>query len=134
MGHIARAVDKDEQADKRDHHQHHRCEWIEHPAQLQPFASILKPGKVEDFSYCISVTADRECMGKCAECEKERQPHGTDRKRRCKLAISLFGKSAQSRRESRKCGNQPKISDNPGHVVSTKSYRVDGDLEFPFGF
>ena len=132
MGHVARAVDKDQQADKRDHHQHHRGQRIEHPAELQPFTPILKPGKVEDL-HRLSLAAGSQYVRKRTKGKQKRQPHRTNRKRSCEPAIPLFGKSTQPRREARECGNQPKISDNPGHVVSAKSYRVDADFEFrPF--
>ena len=64
MGHVARAVDKDQQANKRDHDEHHRGERIEHPAELQPLAPILKPGEVEDLLRCLSLAAGRERVRK----------------------------------------------------------------------
>ena len=58
--HVADAVDKDEQADKRDHHQHDGRERIEHPAQLQPFIAELKPAEIDNLASFQSLTAERK--------------------------------------------------------------------------
>ena len=58
VGHVADAVDEDQQADERDHHQHHCGERIEHPAEFEPFAADLKPGKIEDLSRFGQLSAE----------------------------------------------------------------------------
>ena len=49
--HVAGAVDEDQQADEGDHDEHDGGEGVEHPAELQPLAAVLKPGEVEDLSF-----------------------------------------------------------------------------------
>ena len=47
VGHVADAVDEDQQADEGDHDQHHCGQRIEHPAEREPLVAKLKPAEVE---------------------------------------------------------------------------------------
>ena len=57
--HVANAVDKDQQADEGDHHQHDGGQRIKHPAQLQPLIAKLKPAEIDNLARHQSVTAER---------------------------------------------------------------------------
>ena len=59
--HVAHAVDENEQADERDHDQHHRRERVEHPAELQPCTTKLEPVEIMSlpFHSCSRMFAKR---------------------------------------------------------------------------
>src|SRR3979490_942106 len=118
MGHIADAVDKDQQAHECDHHKRHCCERVEHPAEFEPLIADLKPWKITPLPRFNPFAAELEHLHKCGEREQQRQRHGTDSNGRRKPAVSLLGKRTETRRQNRHRRNQPEVLDNPGHVVS----------------
>jgi len=95
--HVADAVNEDQQADEGHHHQHHRRERIEHPAELKPCPAELEPREIEHLPRLLAVTlhrfhegGQREQQGQrhCPNGEAGREPPAAPRGQRAHAAAS----------------------------------------------
>jgi hypothetical protein len=46
LGHVAQAVNKNQQADQRDHDGHDRPQRVQHPAQLHGGGAVIEPAEI----------------------------------------------------------------------------------------
>ena len=127
--HIADAVDKDQQPDKGDHHQHDGGQRIEHPAKLQPLIAKLKPAKIYNLAGHQSLTAERENMRESDDGQNKGDRHGADGQRSRRHAIASGQQRADSGGHSGQRGHQPQVLHNPGHRVSDGLKKVEQQLK-----
>ena len=119
--HVAEAVDEDEQANQRDHHQHDRREGVEHPAEPERSATQLRiaglePEEVDHLPRGRAVPRMLKRVDKRHARQGQRENHRANRQQRREPALALFEQRAQPRGPERQRGNQPKMLNNPIHL------------------
>ena len=93
---------------KRDHHQHHGRERIEHPAQVHVDGAALKPCEVDNFASCSAIRPVQRttCPKAMSESNSERLSEPM-----AKVAEAFrrgcFKSADQTRGNDRRGGNQP---------------------------
>ncbi len=78
--HVADGVDEDQQADKRDHHQHHGRKRIEHPAQVHVRPARVQPRKVHRLPHRLAMHPSRQHMRKSHQRQHQRAGQRANRK------------------------------------------------------
>ena len=110
VGHIAQAVNENQQANKRDHHQHHGGQRIEQPPQRHPLIAELHPAKIHDLNCRM---AERRRKGQ--ERKQQRDRHRSNRQRRRHPPLRPRQQRAHARSQHRQHGNQPEMPHDPTH-------------------
>ena len=109
--HIRHAVNEDQQPHKRDHHQHDRCQRVQHPAKLHPFRSELHPLEVEEEPRRL-----RQHVGKGNHRQHQRKRHGDNRDRGRQFAPALLQQRTNAGGDDGECRYQPQIAQDCGNA------------------
>ncbi len=75
VGHVADAVNENQEPDQRHHHQHDCRERVKHPAELQPGFAHLKPVEIVNLTRRVAGRARDQRMSESAQRKQQGKQH-----------------------------------------------------------